>query len=426
MEYSNSWFRRRHYLHFDLPVGKEKAEKIVTNPDAVSSHSFFPFISFCVESEKIKKNPSTKTVSKIPKSRHISYGAHLDSHIYSYYSKLLSECLETALKTNGLDKSVLAFRSLGKSNIDFAADAFDHIKSVGACSAIALDISGFFDNLDHKHLKHKWSQILGMSALPKDHYQVFKSLTKYSTVEKDVLHELLGISLNNPKCGARKKLCSPQTFRKKIRSASLIRTNNKNYGIPQGTPVSAVLSNIYMSDFDLEVNAFVRKSNGRYFRYCDDMLFIVPASEVKSTKDFVTCYIKKIKLEINPSKTEIRDFVPTETGIKSEKPLQYLGFTFDGDQVLIRSSALARYSEKMKRGVNFAKATMRKRNRLRRQRGEVEKPLFKMEIYKRYSHLGRRNFIRYGLRAAETFNSSAIKKQIKPLWNRLIDEIDKG
>ena len=35
--------------------------------------------------------------------------------------------------------------------------------------------------------------------------------------------------------------------------------------------MSGMLSNIYMSKFDSEINRFISNFNGRYFRYCDDI-----------------------------------------------------------------------------------------------------------------------------------------------------------
>ncbi|TOH44391.1 hypothetical protein CGI79_25115, partial [Vibrio parahaemolyticus] len=55
-----------------------------------------------------------------------------------------------------------------------------------------------------------------------------------------------------------------------------------------------------------------------------------------------------------------------------QKPLQYLGFLFDGHSIFLRSTALARYSEKMKGGVKLAKKTMEKENRIRKSKGEPE------------------------------------------------------
>jgi hypothetical protein len=77
----------------------------------------------------------------------------------------------------------------------------------------------------------------------------------------------------------------------------------------------------------------------------------------------------------------------------------------------------------MRKGVSLAKATMRKRNKLRVQRGEKPKSLFKNKLYRKYSHLGSKNFITYGIRAAKTMKSKTIKKQLKPLWGKLQEEM---
>ena len=419
-----TWYRPRHYLHFDPPLGYKRAQRIVTSPKKVARHSFYPLITYHVTSKKLKHDKSTDVLKKKIKNRPIAYASHLDSHIYSYYASKLSVLYEQALQEKGICNSVLAFRSLGKSNVDFAATAFNEIRKLGNCSAVALDVSGFFDNLDHEILKKSWASLINEPILPNDHYAVFKSLTRFSSVNKELLYTKLGISLNNPKKDGRKKLCDPEVFRKEIRCNGLVETNNNDHGIPQGSPISALLSNIYMIEFDVAARKKIEDVGGIYFRYCDDMLFIVPTKYKKIVVDFATTKIKELRIDINPDKTELRDFQEINGEISGNKPLQYLGFTYDGQHILIRSTALARYSEKMKRGVRFAKATMRKRNRSRIQRGEKPKQLYRQEIYNRYSHLGKRNFIRYGIRAADIMNSKAIKKQIKPLWDRLINEIE--
>jgi len=181
---------------------------------------------------------------------------------------------------------------------------------------------------------------------------------------------------------------------------------------------------IYMTNFDVWANQEVKKVGGKYFRYCDDMLFIVPRSHKNRIAGLVRKRIKGLRIDINTEKTEIRDFRLIDGVITADKPLQYLGFTYDGQRILIRSAALARYSEKVKRGVKLAKATMRKRNKLKISRGEESKVLFRKKIYEQYSHLGKRNFIRYGLRSAKIMKSKDMRKQLKPLWDRLITEIE--
>lgn len=424
MAYKHPWFRSRSYLHFDPPIGIQRAQSIVTSPKKVAAHSFYPLIAYHVESKKLKHDKSSGALIKKTKQRPIAYASHLDSQIYSYYAWKLSDLYEKHLQKYSISDAVLAFRPLGKSNVDFAAEAFKEIESRRNCSAVALDISGFFGNLDHEILKRAWINLLGTAKLPDDHYCIFKSLTKFSTVSKEQLYQALDISENNPRKEGRKRLCSSVDFREKVRKAGLIESRNSRSGIPQGTPISALLSNIYMTEFDIDANAATKSVGGVYLRYCDDMLFIVPTREKNKVAGKIRQLIKNLKLDINVDKTEIRDFVDIGGKLQSDKPLQYLGFTYDGKNILLRSASLARYSERMKRGVRLAKATMRKRNKLKIKRGENPKKLFKRKIYKRYSHLGRRNFIRYGLRSSEIMNSKAIRKQLKPLWDRLLKEID--
>lgn len=410
--------------------------KIVFTPKVICKHSFYPFIKYPIIVKKASKDKITNKLFLKTKVRDVAYSSHVDSHIYSYYAEMLSKHYENALQEKKLDKSVLAFRKLdGKSNIHFANDAFIYIKSKGECTAIALDFSKFFDTLDHEILKREWSSILKLKKLPDDHYSVFRSLTKYSEVNRDELFAVFNISKYNPKSegkddghskknNKRLRVCDSLDFREKVRKAGLITSHKDNKGIPQGSPISALLSNIYMLTFDEKMKIYADSINGKYFRYCDDMLFIVPTDERDSVKAHVTNEIGHLNVEINESKTEIRDFKYVSDKICSFeggklKPLQYLGFLFDGTSIYLRSASLSRYSEKMKGGVRLAKKTMEKENRIRLLKGEPEQTeLYKRKLHCLYTHRGQRNFLSYGYRAAKIMDSKSIKKQLKPLWKR--------
>lgn len=421
------WFKKRGYLHFDEPISVEHALDIVTNPHAVATHSFLPFITFTSTTYKVQKDKGTNAINKTLKERPIAYSSHVDSHIYSYYAAILDEKYEKELYTHGISKSVLAFRKLNKSNIEFAHEAFQEIKKRGECSAVALDLSKFFDTLDHSFLKNAWCRLLATDRLPKDHYAVFKAITKFSKVDKNEVYDLIGIPKNNASNTkkTRKKICSFDDFRNKVRKENLIASNKAGFGIPQGSPISALLSNIYMLNFDIEMNNYVSSLGGVYFRYCDDMLFIVPSHEKNNVAGEAEKKLFKLKVSLNTKKTEIREFIAIPSKIKCDKPLQYLGFMFDGENIFLRSSSLSRYSDRMKRGVRLAKATMRRKNRIRKLKGLPKKELFKEKIYARYAHVGKRNFLTYGYRASRIMHSNSIRKQLKPLWERLQKEIHK-
>lgn len=419
------WYRSRTYLHFDLPINIKKASKLVSDSELVSKHAFYPLIHYSIEVKKIGKDPLTKRVIELePKLRPISYPAHLDSHIYSYYAKILNFHYEKKLKKNGLNDSILAFRTLGKSNVDFALNAFDEVKKAGECCVVALDVSKFFDTLNHQFLKQEWCNLLQVEKLPKDHFNVYKSITKHAHVKKVDLYNLLGISLNYHNHGKR-RVCEPQEFRGEVRENKLIKVNPEQYGIPQGTPLSAMLSNIYMFEFDCKMKQFANDHNGKYFRYCDDMLFIVPIEDKLEVEKFAITEMKNLKLMVNQKKTEIRTFTFNGNKLQVDKPLQYLGFMFDGEDIFIRSSSLSRYSLRMRRGIRLAKKTMLKHNNIRSENGQDEKSLFKKKLYSRYTHLGKRNFVTYGIRAANKMKSESIRRQLKPLFKRFNDELNK-
>lgn len=418
------WFRTRGYLHFDKPLSIQKTLRLVTNPKKIATHSFLPFITFDVKTYKITQDKITKKITKTGKDRAIKYSSHVDSHIYAYYADILSELYEEKLKEFGISSNVIAFRSLNKSNIEFANDAFESIRKRKNCCAVALDLTKFFDTLDHQLLKDAWCKILNTDLLSEDHYSVFKNITKFSGVDKEKLYDLLKISKNNPK-NKRYSICSFNEFRDVVRKSGLIIPNKSGCGIPQGSPISALLSNIYMLNFDIDMKAYVDSVGGEYYRYCDDMLFIVPSEEINKVAGIAEKELFKLKVTLNIKKTERRTFSSTADKIVSDKPLQYLGFIFDGHNVYIRSSSLSRYSDRMRRGVKLAKATMKSKNKIRVIKGMEKKGLFKEKIYARYAHVGKRNFLTYGYRAARIMQSDTIRKQLKPLLYRLNKEIEK-
>ncbi|MDC7824772.1 reverse transcriptase/maturase family protein [Pseudomonas sp. BLCC-B13] len=421
-----NWYKSRGYLHFDRPINQAAALEIVSSPKTVAKHAFYPFIRYVAQTQKVffDKNIG-KVVKKDPKQRPISYAAHVDSHIYSYYCELLNRAYENHLAKVQWSSAILAFRALGKSNIDFARDAFLDIATRDSCCVIAIDIKGFFDNLDHAHLKNAWQSLLGSSQLPDDHYAVYRSLTKFSFVYRDQVYEALGLSKSNPKQG-RKRICEPREFRAKVREGGLIETNKDKKGIPQGSPISAMLSNVYMMGFDEQIHAHVESCGGAYYRYCDDVLLIVPLEKEAEAKALVDLRVNEIGLEIQVAKTETCKFTRSAKGLRSDRPLQYLGFIFDGANIYLRSSSLARYQDRVHRGIWLAKKCMNKVNAKRISRGQLPRSMFLKKLYKRYSYLGRRNFISYGYRAARIMNAPSIKKQLKPHWNRFRERISEA
>lgn len=432
----NHKYKKKGYLHFDsriwFPTFQPAFKKFILRPENTVLNSFLPFLKVVLTTKRIRYNAIKNKRSISPKERPICYAAHFDALIYSFYSTVLSEKYEQCVQRYSLNECVLAYRSTMKSNIDFAGEVFDHIKGK-ECSAITLDVKSFFDSLNHEHLKKAWLEVLNigesveMDKLPADHYKVFKSLTRFSFVLKDDLLKILQLSEKQLKSKPYNRYCSIEDFREKVRGAQLkpIQVNKNVCGIPQGSPTSAVLSNIYMLDYDREMTQLSKEMEFIYRRYCDDIIVVCKTEDLDNIKEALYRNIAKYFLTIQPEKEDIVNFRQDagqkwrcfKNGTNTLKNLQYLGFEFNGKDIFIRSSSLSKYHRRMKAGV---------RETIKRAYGRKSKGkrIYRRNLHERFTHLGEQNFITYGLRAADKLNSSAIRKQISKHFRQLTDTLE--
>jgi RNA-directed DNA polymerase len=175
----DKWLKIRKYSHFDNRVSLGFAKKYAQDPDGIAKHPFLSFIKY-IDTKPRYRSKENKVIFK---ERPILYASHLDSHIYAWYSYYLNQKYEEIIQEQEINTSVLAYRTLGKCNIDFSKEIFDEIERRASCTGLAFDISSFFDNIDHQKLKQAWCKVLGEIKLPLDHYKVYKSITSYSYVD---------------------------------------------------------------------------------------------------------------------------------------------------------------------------------------------------------------------------------------------------
>jgi hypothetical protein len=156
---------------------------------------------------------------------------------------------------------------------------------------------------------------------------------------------------------------NPKELREKIRNKEFIVYKNEKKGIPHGLPISAMLANLYLLNFDKNiVENVVKKHNALYRRYSDDIVVICDKNNFEAIEKIVNEAIEGVKVEIAKEKTEVFLFEKEANTLKIKRkeadntykanvPLIYLGFEFYGDKTLIKSANLSKYYRRMKQAV---------------------------------------------------------------------------
>ena len=223
--------------------------------------------------------------------------------------------------------------------------------------------------------------------------------------------------LEEKKLNAQRTVLTADQF-KKYRSH--IHKNPNRYGIPQGSPISALLANVYMMDVDQKIKAIVSQHNGLYMRYSDDFIIVLPVEEptahviIKSVNQIIH---NTPGLELEPKKTQIyRTDLPIVFNVgdsfldqadKSKNAINFLGFTFDGVKISLRAKTVSKYYYRMYRKARVIAGNPNQKG--------------KDHLYERYSERGARtgikkrgNYFTYVQRAEHVFGEAEdIRKPVK-------------
>lgn len=472
MKINECKYKNRYYVHFDKKIdfvdGKLPLyiKQNIESSSWVKSHGFYPFVKYPKHNYKYNKdktvNPKTKdkTVKKVtPKTRDLMYCSHIDRFIYQYYAHIINTCYNKVTSSLGIDDVAVAYRSYdskpSNSNITLAEEVFNYISKQKSCLIFVTDFKNFFDKIDHEILKEQLSYTLGVERLEKDYFNVFQSITKYCYVNYIDVFSYLKLknpslklnSFKNQNCFFEDTLDSKEkpikifkNFKKSLNSNNKknLKVNLNSFGIPQGSPISAVLSNVYLIDFDSCISKFVNDMNGLYRRYCDDVIIVIPlefsdeiTKIIRELQNIIKICIKvndKNLLKLNIKKTEY--FLFDHGNLSKVKNMEilkqnnifidYLGFTFDGKHIRIREKSITNYYNKLHKKINQLNKLTIKYDRI----------VYRRKFYKQFSHLGSRerknnlkhyqrfgNYISYAQKAHLVFkDKSKINKQIKAHW----------
>lgn len=471
------WFKIKGYYHISPQTSGawkdlKKIEGKLKSKSFVAKYAFYPLLHTIIDERKFKKIPNNNSkrahsfvdengkVKKSIKKRPLHYANHFDALIMAYYAEKLQKKYDEQLKANGeLDKSVTAYRKIpvenipykNKGNIHFAKEVFDEIKNrtdmTGQTIVMAFDIKSFFSTLNHSFLYSKWAEIINQQELPADHLNVFNAATKFSFIYKN---DLKGLGRGSQKKYDEKRLAeirnkngfrayfeSPKDFRTSIKEGKLHifqnefkNSSGEKVGIPQGLPISAVLANLYLLDFDKTIiQKLVENEKCYYRRYSDDIIIICTPEQMNFVNEVVTSEMQRQEVVISTEKTEVFRFQNTNEGISVYKrtggewiinhPLNYLGFEFYGNKTLIKSTNISRFYRRMIYAVkNKSKLALKIAEK------EGDKPiLFKRQLYRIYRnvdldhHSAKKNFLHFKKQDTGRFQMISDKSKKKPSGN---------
>jgi RNA-directed DNA polymerase len=161
--------------------------------------------------------------------------------------------------------------------------------------AVDIDLAKFFDTVDHDVLMHRVSR---------------------RVMDKGILR-LIG---------------------KYLRAGVVVdgRLNQTTKGVPQGGPLSPLLSNILLDDLDKELE----KRGHQFCRYADDLIILVKSKRAgERVMASVTSFLEKnLKVQVNRDKSSVK---------RAERSA-FLGFTFTGNRLTVSEKSLTRCKNELR------------------------------------------------------------------------------
>jgi RNA-directed DNA polymerase len=166
----------------------------------------------------------------------------------------------------------------------------------GYRTAVDLDLSKFFDTVNHDVLMHR------VARKVRDK-RVLRLIGEYLRA---------GVMVNE-------RVCKTTT------------------GVPQGGPLSPLLANILLDDLDKELE----KRGHRFVRYADDFVILVKSQRAaERVKASIQRFLeRKLKLTINEKKSQV---APTDK-------IDFLGFTFRGTKIRWSDTAFREFKRRVKK-----------------------------------------------------------------------------
>ncbi|MEG2450007.1 MAG: reverse transcriptase domain-containing protein [Eubacterium sp.] len=238
-------------------------------------------LSWALKAGVYKASPIKQfSMTKKGKERELGILTCTDRIIATAIGKALSKAIEPLLSDN-----CYAYR-FGKSALSAVAEVEKYIQG-GYRFILKTDICDFFNTIAHTILLEKLKPYL----------------------DGDAMLDLITVLIS-----------APTYFEGQ--------TRERNEGLCLGSPLSPVLSNLYLMAFDYN---FKDQEDYQYFRFADDLLVLSPEdNKVSTVLSEIKNELSEINLSLNTDKTQITE---AEIGI------DYLGFKLDANGIEASSEA---------------------------------------------------------------------------------------
>lgn len=404
------WYRKRNYIHFDRRVGVAGALRASRDSRAGKNGPSFPLLRVTLTIPRYDATQGKTTA----KERPILYAGHRDAHIMSFWAWRVSRVYSRLMGREPLlDAAVLAYRALGKGNVDLACETFNAVDRLGSAAVFCFDVESFFESIHHNEVLDGLKLLLGGRRLPEGLFRAVRVVLERAQCSREEVLKVLGLDASDLR--RRDRICDPRAFRADVRANGLITKPDNPIGIPQGSPLSAVLANTAMIRADREVAGKVAKLGGIYRRYSDDVLIALPGEVDSAIGGELMKPLEDRGLRVQPAKTTVHQLQDGAYDV----PLSYLGLVYDGRVVRLRHGGIARFQQR---------ACSRIRAEVYRS-WHTEEPVRRRGLYRGFTHLGSKNYFGYAKMAERIVKRHGLKSgcqaQLRRHWSFLHRELDR-
>ncbi len=295
-----------------------------------------------------KLNKTNKLSHGLDKISIEEFGDNIDDKILSISNKLQNGTYHFSP-----NRAVL----IPKDNGKFRPLQVPNISDRLVLKAIALELEDQFSSIIKKSegVSFAYQKKLGVKdAIDKikelydkeNHYVLeadlvnfFGTVNKQQLLEKQIFPNLKDDSLNELITSA---------LNQKIGGLEKIKSRDKKYfedlnnGIPQGNPLSPLLSNIYLSPFDI----YLKSKNYNLVRYADDFVILCKNKELcRQAYEDSKAVLNLLNLEIHP--LEEKDGKTNIINISKES-FDFLSITFNGKSFYPSIKNVLRFKSKIR------------------------------------------------------------------------------